>query len=125
MTTYHVLFTLGAFLLVGALVLLVRSVRLYRAYDIRGVRDDLSGKARRRDIDAMRPARPVLARATSVTHAQGDAPTQIVCEEGNVGTQMLANRGMEGVGDGFSFDVVERMVLLGGMDGSGIEGEVL
>ena len=55
MTTYRMLFALGILLLVGALMLLVHSVRFYCANNIRSVRDDLSGRARRRGIEGLRP----------------------------------------------------------------------
>ncbi|MBR3226043.1 MAG: hypothetical protein IKF78_12050 [Atopobiaceae bacterium] len=124
MTTYRMLFALGILLLVGALMLLVHSARFYCANNIRGVRDDLSGKARRRGIEGLRPMQAV-ERSSSMraTPALDVAPTQVLRGEEAVCTQVQAPTRTRGAGKTFAFDVVERLVLLGGMEGKRIEGE--
>ncbi len=124
MTAYRALFALGVLLLAGALFLAVRSARFYFAYDIRGVRDDLSGRSRRRGIDEMRPAQVSgRGRPARVALTPDDTPTQVIYEDDNVGTQVYVATPMEGTGNQAAFEVVERLVLLGGKDCEGIEGE--
>lgn len=74
MTPQSVLFVVGIVLIVVAVAMVALAVWTYRALDIKGVRDDLSGVARARELSAPgAQARRSTARAFSGASWQGEA----------------------------------------------------
>lgn len=102
MEAHEILIAAGGALVAASLVLAGAAAWLYHAFDIRGVRDDLSGLVRVREIAPARPGdgRVPAARARSGTPrgrvTRGEPPPDAAGDSGGPTTQWGAGEGAAG-----------------------------
>lgn len=78
MTAHYVLLISGVVLLAASVILAALTLRCYVLLDIRGVRDDLSGKARQRRLEGLRPSRtPSKGPRPSAQRVSKELPTEV------------------------------------------------